>query len=244
MTGESQICPIAKAAEIFCGRWTALILYALGSGASRFSELCRALPLTSRSLLARRLKELEREGVVERKRYVGGRGWTYHLTPAGRAFLPIVEGLNGWGQRWTRRRLAENELDIERLVWDIESRVLARAFGEGRTVVLLEFTDQPQNKRYWWIINEGGGARLCLEDPGFEVDLHLSASLGDMTEIWRGRLSLNRALASDRLEALGPLRLRRALPAWLGLNTIAARGGPLPPRQGLVEADRLAGRGR
>ena len=49
--------------------------------------------------------------------------------------------------------------------------------------------------------------------PGFEVDLYLSARLRDMIYIWRGDLSLSLALETSRLEALGPSRLRRALPA-------------------------------
>lgn len=222
MTDGSQSCPIAKAADIFCGRWTALILYALGTGATRFSELHRALPLTSRSLLARRLRELEGEGIVVRRRSADGRAWTYHLTPAGRAFLPIVDSLGSWGRRWSRRQLADDELDIELLVWDIEGTVRADAFDAERTVVLLEFTDQPPNKRCWWIVNEGGRAQLCLEDPGFEVDLHLSVTLADMIDIWRGRISLNRAVETDRLEVLGPSRLRRLLPKWLSIRASEA----------------------
>jgi DNA-binding HxlR family transcriptional regulator len=218
MTDGSQTCPIAKAAEIFCGRWTALILYALGTGATRFSELHRALPLTSRSLLVRRLRELEGEGIVARRRSASGRVWTYHLTPAGRAFLPVVDGLSSWGRRWSRRQLADEEIDIELLLWDIESTVRADAFDAERTVVLLEFTDQPPNKRRWWIVNEGGRAQLCLEDPGFEVDLHLSVALADMIDIWRGRISLTRAVETNRLEVLGSSRLRRLLPKWLSVR--------------------------
>ena len=39
MKSYDQFCPIAKAAEIFCERWTALILRDLWKGSSRFSEL-------------------------------------------------------------------------------------------------------------------------------------------------------------------------------------------------------------
>lgn len=218
MAGESQLCSIAKAAEVFCGRWTALILHALGNGATRFSELNHALPLTSRSLLARRLKELEAEGVIARRKDRARRGWSYQLTPAGRALLPLVEGLSDWGERWTRRQLKDDELDIGLLLWEIESSAEPDTFGETRHTVLLEFSDQPRNKRYWWFINEGGKTKLCLEDPGFEVDLHLVTTLPAMAEIWRGTLSFRRALSSGKLDAAGPRHLQRALPAWLGLE--------------------------
>jgi len=70
-----QFCPIAKAAEIFCVRWTPLIVRDLTFGASRFSELQRGVPLASPTLLSNRLKQLEREGIVQcANRQAGGVG--------------------------------------------------------------------------------------------------------------------------------------------------------------------------
>ena len=82
MRGYGQFCPVAKAAEVFAERWTPLILRDLLYGCHRFSELQRAIPGISQSLLAQRLRSLERDGVVER-RPAGGRGREYYLTPAG-----------------------------------------------------------------------------------------------------------------------------------------------------------------
>ncbi|MEX2201663.1 MAG: helix-turn-helix domain-containing protein, partial [Dongiaceae bacterium] len=62
MRSYGQFCPIAKAAELFCKRWTALILRDLMMGATRFSQLRRGVPLASPTLISRRLKELETEG--------------------------------------------------------------------------------------------------------------------------------------------------------------------------------------
>jgi hypothetical protein len=59
MRSYGQFCPVAKAAELFCERWTALILRDLAGGSSRFSELQRGVPLASPTLLSRRLKQLE-----------------------------------------------------------------------------------------------------------------------------------------------------------------------------------------
>ncbi len=221
MKGYGQFCPIAKAAQVFCERWTALIIRDLGVGMTRFSELHRGVPLMSRSMLSRRLQALESEGVVERRPKAAGRGSTYHLTPAGREFLPIVEALGVWGQRWGRRELADGEVDIHLLLWAMEHGVRAEAFGKGRTVVLVEFCDQPSHKRRWWFVNEAGEAELCVKDPGFEVDLHLVVGLRDMIYIWRGDLPLAHALDTGRLRADGPFRLRRALATWLTLYPLA-----------------------
>src|SRR5262245_63791734 len=112
MKSYGQFCPVAKAAELFCERWTALILRDLAWGATRFSELQRGVPLMSPTLLSRRLKQLEAEGIVERRADGKGGTPTYHLTDAGAEFVPVVEALGVWGQRWSRRQLAQGEIDL------------------------------------------------------------------------------------------------------------------------------------
>jgi FAD/FMN-containing dehydrogenase/DNA-binding HxlR family transcriptional regulator len=221
MRGYGQFCPVAKAAQVFCERWTALIIRDLGSGVARFSELHRGVPLMSRSMLSRRLQELECEGIIERRPNEAGRGWTYHLTTAGRELLPAVKALGIWGQRWSRRDLAEGEVDVSQLLWSMERFVRAEAFGDRRTVVQFEFKEQPANRRRWWFVNEAGEAQLCVKDPGFEVDLYLTTRVRDMIRIWRGDISLAGALESGLLEVFGPPSLRRALPRWLALHPLA-----------------------
>lgn len=60
MRSYNQFCPIAKAAEIFCERWTALIIRELAFGGVRFSQLQRGVPLASPTLISTRLKQLEK----------------------------------------------------------------------------------------------------------------------------------------------------------------------------------------
>ena len=112
MKGYGQFCPVAKAAQVFCERWTALIVRELGAGSTRFTELHRGVPLMSRSMLSQRLQTLESEGIIERRPNDAARGWTYHLTPAGRELLPVVKALGVWGQRWSRRELADGALIV------------------------------------------------------------------------------------------------------------------------------------
>lgn len=221
MKSYGQFCPVAKAAELFCERWTPLILRDLATGVSRFSDLQRGVPLASPSILSRRLKQLEAEGVIERRRSASGGTWTYHLTPAGEEFVPLVLALGTWGQRWARRELAEHEIDLGLLIWAMERSVHPEALGQGRKVVRLELTDQPENKRFWWFLNQDGACELCLNDPGDEVVLYLAATLPDMIYVWRGDLAIARALEEDRLEAHGTAAARRALAKWLGVSLLA-----------------------
>ena len=221
MKSYGQFCPVAKAAELFCERWTPLIVRDLAAGATHFSELQRGVPLMSPTLLSKRLKQLEAEGIVEARPQAGGRGRTYHLTEPGREFIPLVIALGTWGQRWSRRQLVEGEIDLGLLVWALERSVDATAFSRPQSVVRIEFTDQPEGARLWWFINRDGACEICLQDPGFEVDLYLAATLPDMIYIVRGDLPLTRALASGRLEAIGTARARKALRAWLNLSPLS-----------------------
>ena len=220
MKSYGQFCPVAKAAELFCERWTALILRDLVLGSTRFSELQRGVPLMSPTLLSRRLKQLEAEGIVERRPVETGRGSTYHLTPAGAEFAPLVEALGVWGQRWSRRELVEGEIDIGLLIWGPERSVDAGAF-DGRAVVQVSFNDQPAGKTNWWFLNQDGACELCVSDPGFGIDLHLACSLADMIYLYRGDLPLSRAVASDRLEVTGTAAMRKRLAAWLNLGPLS-----------------------
>src|SRR5262245_52208089 len=104
MRSYHQFCPVAKAAQVFCERWTALIVRDLAGGERRFSDLQRGVPLASPTMLSQRLRQLEAEGIVLRHRSAG-RGSLYRLSKSGEEFVPLVAGLAVWGQRWTRRAL-------------------------------------------------------------------------------------------------------------------------------------------
>lgn len=222
MRSYGQFCPVAKAAEVFCERWTALIIRDLAAGATRFAELQRGVPLMSPTLLSHRLRQLEAERIIERRRGPRGGGFTYHLTSAGREFVPMVEALGTWGQRWARRSLTKGEIDLGLLIWALERSVKGDALGPGRKVVRIELSDQTVSRRYWWFLHEAGGTQLCLEDPGFDVDMYLRASLPDMIRIVRGDLTLRAALEQERLDVAGAARPRSRLAGWLNLSPLAA----------------------
>lgn len=221
MESYNQFCPVAKAAELFCRRWTPLIVRDLAAGPLRFSDLQRGVPTMSPSLLSRRLKELVAEGVVERAETGGAK--RYALTDAGRELLPLVETLGVWGQRWTRRQLEKGEVNLTLFLWAFERSVRPTAFRR-RTVVELELRDQPANKRRWWFLNEGGEVHLCVEPPGDEVDVYASATLRTMIYVWRGDLELDRVVDDGRLEVHGNPAAVRAFRRWCGISTLAHVG--------------------
>src|SRR4051795_7714823 len=89
-------CPIAASVEVLGDRWTPLIIRELMVGAGGFNEIHRGIPRASRTLLASRLRVLERQGLVSRQTDGRGRPGAYALTPAGQALTPIVWAIGHW----------------------------------------------------------------------------------------------------------------------------------------------------
>jgi DNA-binding HxlR family transcriptional regulator len=100
--GNHEVCPHFHAAiELIGRRWTGAIVSALGEGPMRFGELARCVPGLSDRLLSRRLRELERAGVVARE-VEGGSPVrvSYSLTEKGDELGPAMSELRAWARRW------------------------------------------------------------------------------------------------------------------------------------------------
>ena len=183
MSTYGQFCPIAKAMEVLDERWTLLVVRELLLGSRHFNELRRGNPKMSPALLSKRLRSLERAGVV-RRTDEGGRS-SYELTPSGEELRPVVEALGAWGVRWVGE-LGEQDLDPHLLMWDVRRTVPVESWPRRRTVLAFEFEDVAAKVGRWWLCVSGDDVDICDYDPGFEVDATITTSLRTMTEIWRG----------------------------------------------------------
>ena len=93
-----DVCGVARAMDIIGERWALLVVRELVFGPKRFSDLRAGLAGISQNVLSQRLKELEANGVVRRRRLgppVGAQ--VYELTPAGQALEPVLISLSLWG---------------------------------------------------------------------------------------------------------------------------------------------------
>lgn len=219
--GYGQFCPVAKAAEVLAERWTPLVLRELLCGSHRFNDLQRGVPLMSPSMLSERLRGLQRAGVIERRPAKVGRGWEYHLTEAGEELQPIIEQFGVWGQRWARRKVEEGDLDAPLLMWDIRRCVRPNDLPDRRVTVAVTFTDVRSAHCRWWLVLFQGAVDLCLTDPGFDVDVHITTDLRTMTRVWLGDISVGDAVRSNTMTLTGRTVLLRSLPKWIGLSTFA-----------------------
>jgi len=89
------------AVELVGKRWTGAILFVLMDGPTRFSEFKQLVPDLSDRLLSERMKELEAEGIVQRRVMDAMPVRVeYGLTEKGRALEPAVRSLKVWARYW------------------------------------------------------------------------------------------------------------------------------------------------
>lgn len=96
-TGYRRFCPLSRALDVIGERWTLIIVQELLKQPRRYGSLLDRLPGISTSVLADRLRHLERAGVVAREPGPVGAGVTYALTPRGRELEEALGALRRWG---------------------------------------------------------------------------------------------------------------------------------------------------
>ncbi|GAA1238705.1 hypothetical protein GCM10009665_31230 [Kitasatospora nipponensis] len=93
-----QYCAIARALDAVGERWSLLIVRELLGGPRRYTDLHADLPGVSTDILAARLKQLEAEGLVERRRLERPANATvYQLTGRGDELRVVIAALGAWG---------------------------------------------------------------------------------------------------------------------------------------------------
>jgi hypothetical protein len=108
----------------------------------------------------------------------------------------------------------KGDLDVAILTWNIRRRVDPKVFGNRRVTIQFEFTDASKNKRRWWIVNDRGSVDLCPTDPGFPVDVYFSTDVRTIVHVWVGKLPLEAAVRSERIEIIGARQFRELLGRW------------------------------
>ncbi|MEM1270502.1 MAG: helix-turn-helix domain-containing protein [Bacteroidota bacterium] len=98
LTDRSYSCPVELCLSAIGTKWAALILWHLRGGALRYSEIRRRLSGVSHKMLAQRLRELERDGLITRTVYpVVPPKTEYALTQEGKRLMPALHAMQQWG---------------------------------------------------------------------------------------------------------------------------------------------------
>jgi DNA-binding HxlR family transcriptional regulator len=97
---EISECPIDAMLSVIDGRWKGTILWRLSEGPMRTSELLRTIPGITERMLIRHLKDLVRDGILERERETGAHPRVfYSISEYGKTMLPVLEHICTWGRK-------------------------------------------------------------------------------------------------------------------------------------------------
>ena len=114
---KQYILGIEATLEIFGGKWKALITYILTFGTKRTGELQRLIPGISQKVLIEKLKELEKDGIIERHVYEEMPPKVeYKLTEYGQSFSNILYAMCFWGREniKLRQKMGEDTILLDK----------------------------------------------------------------------------------------------------------------------------------
>ena len=208
MRTYGQYCSVAKALDVVGDRWTLLIVRELLlQGPCRYTDLKSGLPGIATNLLADRLRELERAGLVRREEAPPPIATTlFQLTDAGNELEPVLDALCGWGIRYMT---APDEGDEFRSHWFTLPASLFlhdRDPGGAPVTIELQAADRPA------VIEVSGGSVHTRLGTAPAPDVVLRGTPPVIMATLTGHVTLDQA-AGRGLEITGdPAVLARLLP--------------------------------
>jgi DNA-binding HxlR family transcriptional regulator len=196
-----QYCSAARALDTVGERWTLLIVRELLAGPRRYTDLHADLPGVSTDVLASRLKEMERDTLVTRRRLPPpGAAYVYELTPRGRDLLPVLTALADWGAP----ALAERRpTDAVRAHWSAIPLMRLLRPHDGTLEVRL-----PEGTFHLLL---GGASSSYADGPAERPDAYLALDSGTAAALGQGLLSLPEAIKAGEAAVGGEGELAEAL---------------------------------
>jgi DNA-binding HxlR family transcriptional regulator len=200
----AQWCGLAHALDRVGDRWTLLIVRELLIGPRRYSDLRANLPGIATNLLADRLRELERDGIVERREVPPPTPATvYELTQTGRDLEEAVLALIRWGGRFLPSAPKDDGFRAEWLALALKAVLEPKAASHPEAEVTLSVPDAEL-----WLRIHGGEVSTGIGDVP-AADLSVTGEPRLLLGLASGYLSLAEAEAMG-LALAGAARSRRA----------------------------------
>lgn len=218
MYDYNEACPISMAASVLCEKWTLQIIREMFFGSTRYSDFQKFMPNISPSLLRNRLRFLEEQGLILRKRSTSGNRWEYFLTASGKKLAPVLTEMGKWGMCWASEGMTDKQNTAWGLVRDLGGRIDIDELPAGNTSIRLTLTDVGESPVHYIHVREGK-VQVCDTDLGFETDVHITSDLGTMTRIWYGELVLADAIRAGRVKVEAPPAYSRRIGRWLRISS-------------------------
>ncbi|TBO56514.1 transcriptional regulator [Streptomyces kasugaensis] len=199
-----QYCAVARALDAVGDRWTLLIVRELLGGSRRYTDLHADLPGVSTDMLASRLKDMERDGLVTRRRLAPpGAVTVYELTARGRALRPVLTALADWGAP----ALGEpRPTDAVRAHWfavPLMAR-LARHFTDGTAVVGVALDEGEFHVLLGPDAAGTADGPRYADGPAERPDVLLRMDAATCAAVADDRLPLDRGIAAGRIALTRP----------------------------------------
>jgi DNA-binding HxlR family transcriptional regulator len=210
-------CAAAHALDLIGERWALLVVRELLLGPKRFTDLRVGLPTASPNVLAQRLRELERAGIVRRRKLPPpAASRVYELTEWGEELEPVIISLGRWGAR-SPSRPRDAELGVDSLILSFRT-MFDPGVAEGLEAVYeLRFGEES----FRAVVADGRFEveRGAAEQPDaiIETDTATLASV-----VYEGR-SLEEALRSGEIRIEGE---REAVERFLALFSLPEPAAP------------------
>ena len=107
-------CPVATTINLIGNKWKLLIIRDLLDGTKRFGELRKNLTGISQRVLTENLRDLENDGLLNRKVYAEVPPRVeYSLTPTGHSLLPVIEVMAQWGEKYKKAAAVINSNSLK-----------------------------------------------------------------------------------------------------------------------------------
>jgi DNA-binding HxlR family transcriptional regulator len=201
--GYGQYCGLGRALELVGERWALLIIRDLLVGPRRFTDLKRGLPRIPTNVLADRLKELERDGVVQRRILPRPASATvYELTPYGSQLEDAVMRFGRWGAQSLGEARPGEIVTNDSITIALRSTFVPQAARNKHLIFELRMGPVLLHARV-----DDGTIRVD-EGPADQPDLVIETGPA-LKDLFTGELSPRQALESGRIV------LRRGDPALL-----------------------------
>ncbi len=218
MYDYNEACPISMAASVLCERWTVQVIRELFFGSTRYSEIQKFIPNISPSLLRNRLRFLEEQGLIVRKRPTNTSRYEYFLTPSGKALAPVLTEMGKWGMRWARDGMTDKQNTAWGLVRDFAGAIDINELPDGDTSILINLSDVRETGAHYIHVT-GGKTQVCDTDLGFDVDVYITSSVDVMTRVWYGELDMAIAIKDGRMKVQAAPVYSRHIKRWLRISS-------------------------
>ena len=218
------ICPITHACDVLEPRWTIPILTEMWGGSTRFNDIKRGVGNISPALLAKRLKELEAKGLIERIEDPATGQVDYLRTQCAIDLEPALDALAKWAQCNIEARQALEDIDLGTFMWHMRNYIDPEQMPARQNVIRFHFSDSGLDyDTYWALIRPGMPVEICSTIPGYDVDLYVETDRVSLCSIVLSRTTINREIDQGRLFLSGDAVLARTMDRWLSHRTKETR---------------------